>query len=330
MKKVILIFLCIALMLSVCACAPKSEPSGRTLFTFDGEVVKEEEFIFSFRNIITYFEGRFETGFSEMLDIEISDGVTLAQLCEEYALQEVGYAAVVRSIIKENSIPWGADNQDKYDTMMEYYISLDGGEAALEEKLKSNGMTLDMLKESVRQYVYLSAAGEYLFENGILPAPTENEIRAEFDGGYTKITTICFNTAGLSDKELDAIYIKVGSVKARYDRGESLEALMKEYGGSENGTYLINDGGSFDTALVTAAFEAGYGVLSEAKSENAYHVFIRELPTEEDFNGKYDEIDAALRDARLTKYIDTRYNEADFTVNEKLYDTIIENILSEY
>ncbi len=328
MKKFLTVLMALLLCLSLCACTDDG-PRGRTLFTFDGEIVKEEEFIFSFRNIITYFEGMFETSFSEMYDIELGDGKTLAELCETYALQEVGYAAVVRKIIKDNNIAWSADHEQHYSTMMDYYVALDGSVEALEEKLVSNGMTLEMLENSVRQYVYLSAAADYLFENGILTEPTEAEVQKAFNERYAKIKTVFFSFEDKTEKEIDALYIKIAQIRIKLENGESIDSLLSE-GDKESGEYLISDSENYDADLVTAVFGAEAGKVSEVKIDSGYHIFVREELTEDDLAEHFDSLLDAMKDELFTAHIDKLYNAAEMTADNKLYDKIVKGILDEY
>ena len=69
MKKVIALFIAATMIFCFAACGKKYAPSGRTLFTFDGEKVTEEEFIFSYRNIITSFVLKPRLGSSRILDL---------------------------------------------------------------------------------------------------------------------------------------------------------------------------------------------------------------------------------------------------------------------
>ena len=327
MKKFLALVLCAALLVGACAC--KSDKGGRTLFTFDGEIVKEEEFVFSYRNIITYFESQFETSFAQMYDIKLSNGETLADLCETYAVQEVGYAAVVRKIISDNNIPWTADNQTHFETLMEYYIALDGGEDALAEKLAANGMTVEMLENSVRQYVYLGAAADWLYENGRLETPDSEQLLGIFNERYAKIKTVYFSFEGLSEKETDVQYIKIAQVRQQLQQGEDIDKIISDVGG-DSGTYLITDSADFDADLVTAVFAQDTDTVGEVKTANGYHIFLRMPLDSEDFEENEEALLNTVKDERFTGYIDTLYNSAKMTVDEKIYNEIIKNTLSEY
>ncbi len=328
MKKLLTLVLCLALCLSLCACN-NEKPHGRVMFTFDGEEVKEEEFIFSFRNIITYFEGQFETGFSEMIDIDLGDGKTIVDICEAYAVQEVGYAAAVRKLVKDNKIAWTAEHEELYANMMDYYAALEGSLDALKENLVLQGLTIEMLENSVRQYVYLGAAADWAYETGVLSEPDEAELYQIFEESHAKIKTVFISFEDLSEKEIEAKYIKIGQLRTRLEQGESIDTIIAEVG-EESGEYVIDDSASYDADLVTAVFAAEKGAVAEVKIGAGYHIFVRENLSDEDFEEKRDTLLAATKDERFSKYIDTLYSSAKMTVDEKLYNRTVDSILGEY
>ena len=258
----------------------------------------------------------------------------MADLCSEYAVQEVGYAAVVRKLIAKYNIPWNDADEEKYDNLMAQYIALEGSREALAEKLALNGMTVEMLENSVRQYVYLSKVGDFLFENGILKTPTEEEVKYEFQNRILRIKSVYFKTEGLSEADKKVKNALVEKARAEYAAGKTIEELIALYSDDEEGkltaaTGYILQRGTADSMLFDAALESQYGVLTTAGTASGVHLFVK-YSAEEYYDEYKDELVASIKDSRLSDYIDTLYDAAVFTVDEKLYDEIIATVLSEY
>ena len=202
-------------------------------------------------------------------------------------------------------------------------------EEAFEEALQTSGMSLEELKQMLK---------EDLIVNQVVTACTEDitvsedEIKTYYDGNIDSFKT----EAGASVSHiLVATEEEAKEIKAKYDKGTSFEDLAEEYSIDDNtksqGGVLeyiaYNNSTNYDADFLAATKQLEEGEVSEpVKTQKGWHLIKVTNVNKEDQTKAYDEVKDQIKEQLLTQKqneaVDAKMNEwkesANIVINEDL------------
>lgn len=135
-------------------------------------------------------------------------------------------------------------------------------------------------------YRYETAAFPFVDSEGNTPEfnASEEEIKAYFDENYVKICHILYKTAGVSEEKAAEAEKKAKAALEAVSSGEKQHADLQDENDDGNYRYVFTKGTMVEE-FEKAAFEMEPGEVRLVKTENGYHLMLKEELTEDDLYG---------------------------------------------
>lgn len=229
---------------------------------------------------------------------------------------------------------------DYKSTMRQTKQQLAAQGMTFEAWLDSMGLDEDLYRNIFAQGYYLEALDDYYFGVGGEKAPSEDELRAEFDT-YFKAKHILIRSTDDEGNALtgDALAEKQALAQELQDRvnaGEDFDALMNEYS-EDTGLafspegYIFQDDGSFVQGFVDGvkALEPGQISAEPVDSEYGWHIIKREALTDEDYEDMRAELVYLLTGESIDDLLNTWMEEAKVEYPDGHDELTIADVLGE-
>ena len=259
---------------------------GKTVLKVNGNAISEDIFSSAIAQADSFYQQNYGFSMAEMLDQELAEGKTGADMLKEEAEGLVKEFESVRLFAKENGIELTAEDKQSIKDAKQSQIDSAGGRKAFVDSLAQSGVNetyFDYIMES--QMIYQKLFTE-LFSGEGKYAPSAEMVAEKLATGYARIKHVLIQAA-----EGDADYAdkkaKAEDVAKRAAAGEDFEALIKEFGedpGMESNTegYIIDEqgftpsGSQMITEFTEASFKlAENGVSGLVPSTYGFHIIKR-------------------------------------------------------
>lgn len=316
MKKVLVLLLAAALMLSVCACSSgtgglgdladkysdaaaeklkvdfaaayeKMDPDA-VVMTIDGDAVKWSELFYW----IHYFASALEENAGPITDwsAQYTEGLSYADYCLESAYDNIMYYKAVSDNAKELNVVLDEERlkekEDNWAAILEEYGGEEGAKKYLEE-IFCTQENYDYMMDSI-MYYYQSF--DHLFGKEGKDLPDEDVADYVAEDGYMMAKHILIKPDGETDKAHKDARMKAESllIKLRGYTGDDFEdyfdSLMLENSADTGGVKNFPDGYLFQTGEMVSEFEEAYLELDEYElsdivvTSHGYHIILRIPP----------------------------------------------------
>jgi len=288
MKKFLIVALIAAF--AAAACSPKKEAAtkaaagspayqlakdlAKVLPALDpdkpGVLISTKRFDVTAVDVIRMFQDSMGTRAAQLKDM---DAARLKSVLQQAALKLGERKLLLEAAAEGKKLP----TPEEIKTALDTQYAQAGGEPAFLEMLKTNGMAIEFVKQSITDDLKIQ---KYL--EGIMTAAgqvTEAEVRKAY--GEDKIASvrhILLLTQGKSGAEKAEIRKKMENVLARAKKGEDFAALAKEFtedSGSKDkgGLYENFEHGKMVKPFEDAAFSVPVGEISGlVETEYGYHI----------------------------------------------------------
>lgn len=196
---------------------------------------------------------------------------------------------------------------DDVDEELELLKSDYDTEAAFEEALTTSGMSLEELKQMLK---------EDLIVNQVVTACTKDitvsdeEIKTYYDGNIDSFKT---EAGATMSHILVATEEEAKEIKAKYDKGTSFEDLAEEYGTDDTKSqgglleYIPYNSTNYDADFLAGAKQLDEGEVSEpVKTQHGWHLIKVTDVNKEDQIKSYDEVKDEIKEQLLIQ----KQNEA--------------------
>lgn len=209
-----------------------------------------------------------------------------------------------------------------------------------DEWLQTMGMDEEMYKNIFAQGYYYEALNEYYFGVNGENAPTEDEIKAEFEKFYKAKHILIMNTDEYGNELTgDALAEReelIKQIQQELADGADFDELMNKYSedtGLEANPdgYIFQDDGSFVDEFVKGTQELEVGEVSSepVKSDYGWHIIKREPLTDEDYELYRPQLVYNLTGMTIDSLIEQWMSEAEVTYPDGHEDLTIADILGE-
>jgi len=288
MKKIFILILLAALV--VTACSSKKEaatkvaagsPSyqlakdlAKVLPALDpdkpGVLITSKKFDVTAVDVIRMFQDSMGTRAAQLKDM---DGARLKSVFQQAARQIAERKLLLEAAAEAKKSPTPEEIKAALDTQ----YAQAGGEQAFLEMLKTNGMGIEFVKQSIADDLKIQ---KYL--EGVMTAAgqvTEAEVQKAYSEDKTaSVRHILLLTQGKTDAEKTVIRKKMEDILARAKKGEDFAGLAKEFTedtGSKDkgGLYEDFEHGKMVKPFEDAAFSVPAGEISGLiETEYGYHI----------------------------------------------------------
>lgn len=302
MKKIIVIVLCIAVLIS---CGDKGSGSNddRTILVIGGHDVTYDEYLYFYQNT--------------KLDLEYSDpNYEKRELLDTVKSTLVRHYAVY-NLAEQYDIELTSDMEKAVDEEVEYTIEAFGGKDEYYNQLALNNMTGDCYRKILEINQIEIAVREYLMDEFTSDIPSDDEIvEDDFNKNFVRATHILITKNNGNTDEVNRNHAE--ELSNRIKNGEDFDELQKKYGEDigidyKNGYYMTH--GLYNETFENTAYSLDVNEISGVvESSVGFHI-IKRLPL--DINYLYN------------NYEDIRYIYKNRVVNERL-DAIAETLSVEY
>lgn len=294
---------------------------GKTVLKINGNAISEDIFKSAIAQADSFYQQNYGFSMAEMLDQELAEGKTGADMLKEEAEGLVKEYESVRLFAKENGIELTAEDKQSIKDAKQSQIDSAGGRKAFIDSLTEGGVNetyFDYIIES--QMIYQKLFTE-LFSGEGKYAPSAEMIADKLSTGYVRVKHVLVMAA-----EGDADYAekkaKAEDIAKRAAAGEDFEALIKEFGedpGMESNTegYVFDKQGftpSGASQMVTEFTEASFklaenGVSGIVPSTHGFHIIKRYPLNKEYVLANYQSFSGELAmvafSEEMTKYMET-------------------------
>ena len=168
-------------------------------------------------------------------------------------------------------------SEDSVKEQLERYYSRSGGKEAFVNNINAQGLTLDFVKEDLKNSLIIQKYLDDVVFGKIVVTPEEVKEAYKQDKLAT-VRHILFLTRGKSKSEKEKIRKKAEEILARARKGEDFAKLAREYSddpGSRNNGGLYKDfaRGQMVKPFENAAFNLPVGSISDlVKTRYGYHI----------------------------------------------------------
>ncbi|WP_122789533.1 peptidylprolyl isomerase [Intestinibacillus sp. Marseille-P6563] len=318
------------------AYAVNEDADAPVMITIDGTEVRQGEYADYFSYCKTMIESN--SGMGPYVWSMYPDA--LQQLIEATD-QNCLYARVVVDHFNELGLKLDRDTAWNYkSTMNKTKTELQKQGMDFDSWLSSMGMDEEFYNNIFAQGYYLEALDEYYFGVGGEKAPSEDELRAEFDK-YYKAKHILIRNTDDEGNELtgDALAEKQKLAQELQDRinaGEDFDELMNEYS-EDTGLqfspegYIFQDDGTYVEGFVNGvkALQPGETSKELVESEFGWHIIRREPLTDEDYQSMRPDLVYALTGESIDDLLNTWMEEAQIEYPEGHENLTIADVLGE-
>lgn len=259
---------------------------GKTVLKINGNAISEDIFSSAIAQADSFYQQNYGFSMAEMLDQELAEGKTGADMLKEEAEGLVKEFESVRLFAKENGIELTAEDKQSIKDAKQSQIDSAGGRKAFVDSLAQSGVNetyFDYIMES--QMIYQKLLTE-LFSGEGKYAPSAEMVAEKLATGYARIKHVLIQAAE-GDEDYADKKAKAEDVAKRAAAGEDFEALIKEFGedpGMESNTegYIIDEkgftpsGSQMITEFTEASFKlAENGVSGLVPSTYGFHIIKR-------------------------------------------------------
>ena len=284
MKKTRILSIVLAVMM-LCALMTGCM-GGKTVLKVNGNSISEDIFKSAIAQADSFYQQNYGFSMGELLDQELQDGKTGADMLKEEAEGLVKEFESVRLFAKENGITLTAEDKKSIDDAKQSQIDSAGSRKAFVESLEQSGVNeayYDYIMES--QMIYQKLYTD-LFTGEGQYAPSAEMIAENLSTGYARIKHVLIQAAE-GDEDYAEKKAKAEDVAKRAAAGEDFEALIAEFGedpGMESNTegYIIDEqgytpsGSQMITEFTEASFKlAENGVSGLVPSTYGFHIIKR-------------------------------------------------------
>ena len=318
------------------AYAVNEDADAPVMITIDGTEVRQGEYADYFSYCKAMIESN--SGIGPYVWSMYPDA--LQQLIEATD-QNCLYARVVVDHFNELGLKLDRDTAWNYkSTMNKTKTELQKQGMDFDSWLSSMGMDEEFYNNIFAQGYYLEALDEYYFGVGGEKAPSEDELRAEFDK-YYKAKHILIRNTDDEGNELtgDALAEKQKLAQELQDRinaGEDFDELMNEYS-EDTGLqfspegYIFQDDGTYVEGFVNGvkALQPGETSKELVESEFGWHIIRREPLTDEDYQSMRPDLVYALTGESIDDLLNTWMEEAQIEYPEGHENLTIADVLGE-
>ena len=318
------------------AYAVNEDADAPVMITIDGTEVRQGEYA----DYFSYCKAMIESN-SGMGPYVWSMYPDALQQLIEATDQNCLYARVVVDHFNELGLKLDRDTAWNYkSTMNKTKTELQKQGMDFDSWLSSMGMDEGFYNNIFAQGYYLEALDEYYFGVGGEKAPSEDELRAEFDK-YYKAKHILIRNTDDEGNELtgDALAEKQKLAQELQDRinaGEDFDELMNEYS-EDTGLqfspegYIFQDDGTYVEGFVNGvkALQPGETSKELVESEFGWHIIRREPLTDEDYQSMRPDLVYALTGESIDDLLNTWMEEAQIEYPEGHENLTIADVLGE-
>ncbi len=318
------------------AYAVNEDADAPVMITIDGTEVRQGEYA----DYFSYCKAMIESN-SGMGPYVWSMYPDALQQLIEATDQNCLYARVVVDHFNELGLKLDRDTAWNYkSTMNKTKTELQKQGMDFDSWLSSMGMDEEFYNNIFAQGYYLEALDEYYFGVGGEKAPSEDELRAEFDK-YYKAKHILIRNTDDEGNELtgDALAEKQKLAQELQDRinaGEDFDELMNEYS-EDTGLqfspegYIFQDDGTYVEGFVNGvkALQPGETSKELVESEFGWHIIRREPLTDEDYQSMRPDLVYALTGESIDDLLNTWMEEAQIEYPEGHENLTIADVLGE-
>ncbi len=318
------------------AYAVNEDADAPVMITIDGTEVRQGEYA----DYFSYCKAMIESN-SGMGPYVWSMYPDALQQLIEATDQNCLYARVVVDHFNELGLKLDRDTAWNYkSTMNKTKTELQKQGMDFDSWLSSMGMDEEFYNNIFAQGYYLEALDEYYFGVGGEKAPSEDELRAEFDK-YYKAKHILIRNTDDEGNELtgDALAEKQKLAQELQDRinaGEDFDELMNEYS-EDTGLqfspegYIFQGDGTYVEGFVNGvkALQPGETSKELVESEFGWHIIRREPLTDEDYQSMRPDLVYALTGESIDDLLNTWMEEAQIEYPEGHENLTIADVLGE-
>ena len=279
-KKIISVFCCFMLALSVTACQKKE--TAPAIATLDGMNIDEAYFKYYF----TEKKQQMQNEFGEVVWQDATlDGKPALEYVKEWALNMCVEDEIVTDKAKSEGIELNEEDKSKIKTYKDKWINKYGDESAFLDKIKQNyGMTEEQFEYMLEAVCYRS----HLIEKYV----SDEKSKEYYSNKIIKVKHILIPTVELgSNIPLTVEEIKQATETAnlvlnKVNSGVDFDSLITEYTADQDVFYYVGEGysinvdGTFGGGMVAefeaAVFELNVGEISGiVESPYGYHIIKR-------------------------------------------------------
>lgn len=241
---------------------------------------------------------------------------------------------------KDRDRAWRGSAWDLKQTKNDTIKKLEAQGMTFDEWLSTMGMNEEMYDNIFAQGYYLEALNNYYFGVNGKNAPSEDEIKKEFDKYYKAKHILITNTDEQGNKLTgEALQKKkdlVDKIQKELADGADFDELMNKYSedpGLANypDGYVFQDDGSFVEEFVnaTASLEVGAITTEPVESDYGWHIIKREALTDEDYETYRPQIVYNMTGMTIDSMVQQWMQEADVKYPDGHEDMTISDVLGE-
>ena len=279
MKKIISVFCCFMILLSVAACQ-KKEVS--TIATLDDEKIDEAYFKYYF----TEKKQQMQSEFGEVVWQDATlDGKPALEYVKEWALNMCVEDKIITLKAKSDGVELSKDDKSEIEKYKDKWIKKFGSKSAFLDKIKNDyGMTEEQFEYMLEAVCYRT----HLIEKYV----SDEKSKEYYNNEIIKVKHILIPTVELGSnvpltvEEVKQAMDTAEHVLDKVDSGVDFDSLVAEYTADQDAFYYVGSGysinidGSFGGGMVaefeTAAFELNVGEVSGiVESPFGYHIIKR-------------------------------------------------------
>ena len=350
MKKIIALILALVLMLCCLTACGNGKKADDTVMTINGIDVTWDQYMFWIGYAAMYLNYQYSSYGMEMdWSAELSEGVTAAQWCVDYARDNVIQKCVIESKCRDMGVTLTEeDNQEVEKSIADYkaqYCGEDATDEQFEAYLKQNQYSnIDVLRNSQEATVLTNKLFTALFGENGSNFDDEKLVANAAEQGYTKANHILFlftdeNGEERSDAEKAAGKAKLEGFIEEMNAIEDTDARyarfleLKEENCEDTGTdaYQFTEGimmqEFYDMSLALEPYE-----MDIAETSYGYHLMIG-LPLDLDYPvTSQSSSSATLRDtllnAEFEKQLTQWQDEAEVVMGKDYEDFDFSSLFS--
>ena len=228
MKKVRILSLLVAAIMICTLFAGCGLFGGKTVMTVGGNPISEKIYEGALAQAASYFSQNFGIDATQILDMELSEGVTGADVIKENADSFVLEFESVNLFAKENGVALTAEDKKQLKEDKKAQIEAAGGRKAFLESLASNGISETFYDYFVACQKLYTKISEELFAADGKYAPTADMMIKNLEG-YARVKHVLV----MAQKDAEDYAEKKAlaeSVVSRARAGEDFDALITELG----------------------------------------------------------------------------------------------------
>lgn len=324
MKRVVVSFLIITLLLAFCGCG-KVEP---TVFTIDGTEVSMKEYNIYYNQYMMQVEQSMsEDQLDEYWNTEV-DGKTNYQIAKETAYNELMELYVVAKYAQKSGFTFNDEVLQMASTVKNQFTG--GSYQTFYEMLDTNSTALDNVAKNI---AISEALYGKLIDDGVIDFSDEAK-KKNFEEKYYKaqhILVLTTDDAGqpVPNKEEKKSYAE--QILARVNKGEDFTTLANELSedpGQETNPegYVFTDGEmvkEFENSVKSLEIGAVSGLV---ETSYGYHIIKRVPLSYENDSTKVESLDQKMISGLISEYvennIDSWKKEFNITENKNVIDNL--------